>query len=101
MSEIQKYQMTFDNGFVQGSYTVVRLSDHLADKSAAVREAVAQERERWEAAWNDMRDSILHERAGMSEEGMTCDQVNAVLGVIDDADPRAAVREAQQKEVNR
>ena len=33
----------------------------------------------------DLRDSVLYERGPLAEAGLSSDQVNAVLGVIDDA----------------
>lgn len=39
-------------------------------------------------AIEDIRDSVLNERFQLAEAGLDCDQVNAVLGIIDDNDPR-------------
>lgn len=35
-----------------------------------------------------IRDAVLNERYQLAEAGLDCDQVNAVLGVIDDLDAR-------------
>ena len=48
-----------------------------ADRLAALSEAIGE-----------IRDAVLNERHQMAEAGFDCDQVNAVLGIIDDHDPR-------------
>jgi hypothetical protein len=40
-----------------------------------------------DARWNEMRDAVLNERGSLAEAGLDSDQVNAVLGVIDDYMP--------------
>lgn len=37
---------------------------------------------------DDIRDAVLHERFQLAEAGLDGDQVNAILGIIDDNDPR-------------
>lgn len=37
---------------------------------------------------DSIRDAVLHERYQLAEAGLDCDQVNCVLGVIDDFDAR-------------
>jgi hypothetical protein len=39
-------------------------------------------------ALDEIRNAVLHERFQLAEAGLDCDQVNAVLGIIDDHDPR-------------
>lgn len=60
--------------------------------------AALDEREREVAelrqAITDIRDAVLNERHQMAEEGFTSEQVNAVLGIIDDA--TAALSEVKQ-----
>ena len=46
------------------------------------------------AQWEDMRDCVLNERDSLAESGMTSDQINAVLGVIDDHAPAARAKAA-------
>lgn len=46
-----------------------------------------RDNERLRAAWDEMRDSVLNERGPLAEMGLTPDQINAVLSVIDDAWP--------------
>lgn len=48
-----------------------------ADRLAALSDAIGE-----------IRDAVLNERHQMAEAGFDCDQVNAVLGIIDDYDPR-------------
>lgn len=45
---------------------------------------MAKEIEKLRVAINNIRDSVLNERAQLAESGLTNDQVNAVLGIIDD-----------------
>ena len=45
-------------------------------------------------AFIDLRDSVLFERGPLAEAGLSSDQVNAVLGVIDDAFPASELRAA-------
>lgn len=48
-----------------------------ADRLAALSEAIGE-----------IRDAVLHERFQMAEMDFGSDRVNAVLGIIDDHDPR-------------
>ena len=43
--------------------------------------------EEWAAAWETARDSILNQRGPMAEMGIDGDQINSVLGVLDDEEP--------------
>lgn len=54
---------------------------------AALHEA-ANRLELLSDAIETIRDSVLNERHQLAEAGLDCDQVNAVLGIIDDNDPR-------------
>lgn len=63
----------------------VQCDDGVAN--AALREA-ADRLEALSRAIELIRDSVLHERYQLAEAGLDCDQVNAVLGIIDDNDPR-------------
>lgn len=60
----------------RGHDCFLRAEEILRRQNAALREALAQ-----------IRDDVLHERGPMAEMGMDSDQINAVLGVIDDAWP--------------
>ena len=51
------------------------------------------ENARLKAAWDDARDSILHERGPLAETNAGSDIINAVLDILDDA--RAAAQAAQ------
>lgn len=55
--------------------------------NAAIQEA-AERLEALTEAIETIRDSVLHERFQLAEAGLDADQVNAVLGIIDDNDPR-------------
>lgn len=46
-----------------------------------------RDNERLRAAWDEMRDAVLNKRGPLAEMGLTSDQINAVLSVIDDAWP--------------
>jgi hypothetical protein len=48
---------------------------------------LTEENARAKEAWEMMRDSILNERDSLAESGLTSDQVNDVLGVVDDHYP--------------
>lgn len=63
----------------------VQCEDGIAN--AAILEA-SQRLDALSNAIADIRDSVLHERHQLAEAGLDCDQVNAVLGIIDDNDPR-------------
>lgn len=39
-------------------------------------------------ALDEIRDAVLHKRFQLAEAGLDNDQINAVLGIIDDLDPR-------------
>jgi hypothetical protein len=39
----------------------------------------------WMVAFDEAREAILHDRHALAEEGMTNDQTNAVLSILDDA----------------
>ena len=52
------------------------------------------------AQWEDMRDCVLNERDSLAESGMTSDQINAVLGVIDDHAPAARAKAADAVKEN-
>jgi hypothetical protein len=56
--------------------------------------AAQDEIERLRAQWEEMRDCVLNERDSLAESGMTSDQINAVLGVIDDHAPAARAKAA-------
>jgi hypothetical protein len=62
----------------------------LAGKTAHIAEL--------ESALDSIRDSVLNEHGPMAEGGFTNDQVNSVLSIIDDADPRAARASVPKKE---
>jgi hypothetical protein len=53
----------------------------------AITEA-AERLEALSAAIGEIRDAVLNERFQLAEAGLDSDQVNAVLGIIDDCDPR-------------
>ena len=55
--------------------------------NAAIMEA-AERLDSMHEAIETIRDSVLHERFQRAEAGLDSDQVNAVLGIIDDNDPR-------------
>ncbi|TXH55022.1 MAG: hypothetical protein E6Q97_09735 [Desulfurellales bacterium] len=55
--------------------------------NAAILEA-AERLESFVEAMQTIRDAVLHERHQLAEAGMNNDQVNAVLGIIDDHDPQ-------------
>ena len=53
-------------------------------------EAFLEQKKRNDAAqeaWGLMRDSILNERDSLAESNLTSDQINDVLGVVDDHCP--------------
>jgi hypothetical protein len=54
-----------------------------------------KEREVWQIAWADLRDTVLHERGALAEMNASNDVINAVLGEMDDA---LTVIEAKIKE---
>lgn len=63
----------------------VQCEDGIAN--AAILEA-SQRLEALSNAIENIRDAVLYERHQLAEAGLDCDQVNAVLGIIDDNDPR-------------
>lgn len=63
----------------------VQCADGVAN--AAILEA-SQRLEALSNSIEDIRDSVLHERFQLAEAGLNNDQVNAVLGIIDDNDAR-------------
>lgn len=63
----------------------VQCNDGIA--SAYILEA-SQRLEALSDAIYDIRDAVLNERYQLAEAGLDCDQINAVLGIIDDNDPR-------------
>jgi hypothetical protein len=60
------------------------LSRAHSDDSYEDAAEVLLEREMLRQAIRDIRDSVLHERGQLAEAGLDCDQINAVLGIIDD-----------------
>lgn len=63
----------------------IRSGDGVAN--AAISEA-ADRLEGISSCIGDIRDAVLNERFQLAEAGLDCDQVNAVLGIIDDHDAR-------------
>lgn len=54
--------------------------------NSAIREA-AERLEEFSKAMASIRDAVLYERFQLAEAGLDSDQVNAVLGIIDDYNP--------------
>jgi hypothetical protein len=54
--------------------------------NAAMLEA-ADRLEAFSRAIDGIYDSVLHQRFQLADAGLDCDQVNAVLGIIEDNDP--------------
>jgi hypothetical protein len=63
---------------------IVPIIEAALAESAKERDA---EVERLRLAFTGIRDSVLNERYQLAEAGLDNDQVNAVLGIIDDAIP--------------
>lgn len=67
------------------------LAAEIQSSDGVVNAAILEAAERLDSmheAIETIRDSVLHERFQLAEAGLDSDQVNAVLGIIDDNDPR-------------
>lgn len=59
-----------------------------AERQRAAADATKRAEE-LEAAIDSIRDAVLHNRFQLAEMDVDSDIINAVLGIIDDHDPRA------------
>lgn len=67
------------------------LSRDVQCEDGVANAAIAEAADRIEALSSSIeliRDAVLNERHQLAEAGLDCDQVNAVLGIIDDNDAR-------------
>lgn len=81
------------NGDHWETFEYVRPEDH----AQAIADAVKAERERWETAWYDMRNSILNGPDQLAAMEMGSDRINAVLGIIDAAYAAVTVQTVQEE----
>lgn len=68
-----------EHGEIENDIEAMRLATLFANA-----EETAKERDGLAASIRQIRDSVLHCRGPLAEEGLTSEQVNAVLAVIDD-----------------
>ena len=60
------------------------IANACVEEAADRIEELVEERDMLRNAILGIRDAVLYERFQLAEAGLDCDQVNAVLGIIDD-----------------
>lgn len=92
LSELSEYRAIRDRlaaqdkaGTLPDDYSIyIGLLENRLSEQRNLNSAMEQQRDELLAAAEIFRDSVLHQRHSMADNGMTNDQVNDVLGLFDD-----------------